>query len=138
MKRKVKALILFLTALLCPLYALGFPPQQGEKIPELKLEDAQKEQSMKPKVQNFESEKSFPAESSETIEEICSIIDQLKDKWQKDIFDYEEMLSSLKEEKEVLLESRKKLNKSRNFWLRISVYEAALIALGAYCIHQTK
>ena len=45
----------------------------------------------------------------------------MRDQWISDIAANEEKISALK--------------KRRNFWIKVSVCEAAIMALGAYCIH---
>ena len=74
-----------------------------------------------PQTQRNGSETSFQTGNSEQLEEIYAVIDDMRDQWISDIAANEEKISALK--------------KRRNFWIKVSVCEAAIMALGAYCIH---
>ena len=109
MKRKMTALLLILFAALHPLCA----NPHGARTQESRSEQQPEQRSG--------SETSFQTVSSEQLEEIYALIDDMRDQWISDITLHEEKIFSLK--------------KQRRFWIKVSVCEALVIAAGAYCIH---
>lgn len=109
MKRKMKALLLILFAVLHPLCA-----NQHGKGAQGKQREVQPEQRR-------ESETSFQTVSSEQLEEIYAVIDDMRDQWISEVQEKDERIFLLK--------------KQRGFWIKVSVCEALVIAAGAYCIH---
>ena len=61
--------------------------------------------------------------SSEKLEAICSVIDEMRDQW----------ISEVKEKEERIF----RLGERKKFWVRVSLCEAAIIATGAYIMYKT-
>ena len=123
MKRKMMAAALILGMFLPPLCA--FPHREGQ--PESR--------SFQQKEQRSGSETSCHTVTSEQLEEINAVIDDLCDRWKEDVTGYEELVRSLCNENEGLRLKITKISERRNFWIKVSVCEALVIAGGAYCIY---
>ena len=122
MKRKMTALVLILSISLPPLCALP----QGENPAE--------NRGIRQPEQKSGSGTSFQTVTSEQIEQIYEVIDDMCDQWKKDVAGYEELVQSLCKENEALLLKCTKISEGRRFWIKLSVCEALVIAAGAYCI----
>ena len=123
MKRKMTALLLILFAALHPLCANPHGTRGQESLREQQPEQRRK------------SETSFQTVSSEQLEQIYGVIDEMRDQWKEDVAGYEQLVQSLCNENEALRQKCTKVSERRRFWIKVSVCEALVIAAGAYCIH---
>jgi len=123
MKKKMTALVLILSMSLPPLCALPHGENPAES------------RGIRQPEQRSGSGTFFQTVTSEQIEQIYEVIDDMCDQWKEDVAGYEELVQSLCNENEALRLKCTKVSERRRFWIKVSVCEALVIAAGAYCIH---
>ena len=91
--------------------------------------------SGQPKAQRSESEASSQTVTSEQLEQIYAVIDDMRDQWAADSAEYENLILAVQSENDGFRAENERLSSRKRFWIRVSVCEALLIAAGAYCMH---
>ncbi|MBR1402611.1 MAG: hypothetical protein IJ558_00365 [Treponema sp.] len=73
--------------------------------------------------------------TSEQLEQIYAVIDDMRDQWAADSAEYENLILAVQSENDGFRAENERLSSRKRFWIRVSVCEALLIAAGAYCMH---
>lgn len=80
----------------------------------------------------------MPVISEDQLDAIDSVIDSLCLAWQEDAAQWEQQCVNLEGANEALKKENAMLGKKKACWVRISLYEAAVIAAGAFIVYTCK